>query len=82
MQQLLSMGALPSTLSSRAKPRDLRLSGPFVEMFFDRADMQFHFRLEQMCRGRIASEIGTSPEACPELVEGGNSTVRPTTWEA
>src|ERR1700679_532910 len=37
MQQLLSMGALPSTLSSRAKPRDLRFSGPFVEMFFDRA---------------------------------------------
>src|SRR6202453_4539817 len=38
MQQRLSMGALPSTLSSRAKPRDLRFSGPFVEMFFDRAD--------------------------------------------
>src|ERR1700735_923885 len=37
MQQLLSMDALPSPLSSRAKPRDLRFSGPFVEMFFDRS---------------------------------------------
>jgi hypothetical protein len=27
----------PSPLSSRAKPRDLRFRGPFLEMFFDRA---------------------------------------------
>jgi hypothetical protein len=38
------MGALPSTLSSRAKPRDLRFSGPFVEMFFDRANPGFLLR--------------------------------------
>jgi hypothetical protein len=44
MQQLLFMGALPSTLSSRAKPRDLRFSGPFVEMFFDRAYPDFLLR--------------------------------------
>jgi hypothetical protein len=31
------MEASPSPLSSRAQPRDLQFSGPFVEMFFDRA---------------------------------------------
>ena len=35
--QPLSMEAPPSPLSSRAQPRDLQFSGPFVEMFFDRA---------------------------------------------
>ena len=30
------MEALPSPLSSRAKPRDLQFSGPFLGMFFDR----------------------------------------------
>ena len=34
IQQLLSMEGPPSTLSSRAKPRDLQFSGPLVEMFF------------------------------------------------
>jgi hypothetical protein len=29
------------SLSSRAKPRDLRFRGPFVEMFFDRAYPDF-----------------------------------------
>jgi hypothetical protein len=29
-------GRSPSPLSSRAKPRDLRFRGPFLEMFFDR----------------------------------------------
>ena len=29
--------ALPSPLSSRAKPRDLQFCGPFLEMFFDKA---------------------------------------------
>jgi hypothetical protein len=33
VQQLLSMEAPPSPLSSRAKPRDLRFNGTFVEMF-------------------------------------------------
>jgi hypothetical protein len=28
------MEVSPSPLSSRAKPRDLRLYGPFLEMFF------------------------------------------------
>src|ERR1700678_3867998 len=32
--QPLSMKALPSPLSSRAQPRDLRFSGPLLEMFF------------------------------------------------
>ena len=36
-QQPLAMEPPPSPLSSRAKPRDLQFSGPFVEMFFDRA---------------------------------------------
>jgi hypothetical protein len=38
-QQLLSMEAPPSPLSSRAKPRDLRFSGPLLDMFFDRGIM-------------------------------------------
>jgi hypothetical protein len=29
------MKPLPSPLSSRAQPRDLRFRGPFLEMFFD-----------------------------------------------
>jgi hypothetical protein len=33
----LFMEPLPSPLSSRAKPRDLRFRGPFLEMFFSRA---------------------------------------------
>jgi hypothetical protein len=33
-EQLLSMEAPLSPLSSRAKPRDLRFSGPLLEMFF------------------------------------------------
>ena len=37
----LSMEAWPSPLSSRAQPRDLQFSGPFVEMFFDRAHADF-----------------------------------------
>jgi hypothetical protein len=37
VQQLLSIEASPSTLSSRAQPRDLQLYGPLVEMFFERA---------------------------------------------
>jgi hypothetical protein len=36
IQQLLSLVAPASPLSSRAKPRDLRFSGPLLEMFFDR----------------------------------------------
>jgi hypothetical protein len=40
-QQLLPMEAPPSPLSSRAKPRDLRFSGPLVEMFFDRSVPEF-----------------------------------------
>jgi hypothetical protein len=32
------MEASPSPLSSRAKPRDLRFNGPFLEMFFNRSD--------------------------------------------
>jgi hypothetical protein len=35
VQQPLSMKPLPFPLSSRAKPRDLRFCGPFLEMFFD-----------------------------------------------
>src|SRR5271156_1393598 len=31
------MGRKPPLLSSRAKPRDLRFSGPFLVMFFDRS---------------------------------------------
>jgi hypothetical protein len=31
-EQLLSMEAPPSPLSSRAKPRDLRFNGPLMEM--------------------------------------------------
>jgi hypothetical protein len=31
------MEAPPSPLSSRAQPRDLQFCGPFLEMFFDRA---------------------------------------------
>jgi hypothetical protein len=37
VRQLLSIEPLPLPLSSRAKPRDLRFCGPFVDMFFDRA---------------------------------------------
>jgi hypothetical protein len=49
------MGALPSTLSSRAKPRDLRFSGPFVEMFFDRANPDFLLRgTQQRPRVRLS----------------------------
>ena len=33
--QPLSMETPPSPLSSRAKPRDLQLCGPLLEMFFD-----------------------------------------------
>src|ERR1700733_7879138 len=32
-QYRISMEALPSPLSSRAKPRDLQFSGPLMEMF-------------------------------------------------
>jgi hypothetical protein len=36
VRQPLSIEPLTFPLSSRAKPRDLRFRGPFVEMFFDR----------------------------------------------
>ena len=39
VQQPLSIEPLPSPLSSRAKPRDLRFRGPLLEMFFDRVAM-------------------------------------------
>jgi hypothetical protein len=39
IQQPLSPEALPSPLSSRAKPRDLQFRGPFLGMFFDRVVM-------------------------------------------
>jgi hypothetical protein len=35
VQQPLSMEASPFPLSSRAQPRDLQFSGPFLEMFSD-----------------------------------------------
>jgi hypothetical protein len=35
-----SMELLPFPLSSGAKPRDLQFYGPFVEMFFDRAQFK------------------------------------------
>ena len=41
VQQQLSEEPSPFPLSSRAKPRDLRFRGPFVEMFFDRAYPDF-----------------------------------------
>jgi hypothetical protein len=34
------------SLSSRAKPRDLRFRGPFVEMFFDRAQRRLRKRVD------------------------------------
>jgi hypothetical protein len=37
VRQPLSTEPLPFPLSSRAKPRDLQFSGPFVEMFFDQS---------------------------------------------
>ena len=37
VRQPPSVEPLPFPLSSRAKPRDLRFSGPFVEMFFSKA---------------------------------------------
>jgi hypothetical protein len=37
--QPICIKLLPFPLSSRAKPRDLRFRGPFVEMFFDRVVM-------------------------------------------
>ena len=44
LQQLLSMEALSSPLSSRPKWRDLQFSGPLVEMFFDRAQSRISCR--------------------------------------
>jgi hypothetical protein len=41
VQQPLSMEASPSPLSSRAQPRDLQFSGPFVEMFFNRSEAEW-----------------------------------------
>ena len=38
IQQLLSMEASPSPLSSRAQPRDLQFCGILLEMFFDTAE--------------------------------------------
>jgi hypothetical protein len=35
LQPLFQMEAPPSPLSSRAQPRDLQFSGPFLEMFFE-----------------------------------------------
>jgi hypothetical protein len=52
VQQLLSIEPLPFPLSSRAKPRDLRFRGPFLEMFFDRAYPDFLLRCighDQVC---------------------------------
>jgi hypothetical protein len=46
------MKPLPSPLSSRPKRRDLQFYGPFLEMFFDKAqrewrDLRFPFRFSQ-----------------------------------
>jgi hypothetical protein len=38
VQLLPFMEPTPYPLSSRAKPRDLQFRGPFLEMFFDRAE--------------------------------------------
>jgi hypothetical protein len=38
VRQPLFMERLPFPLSSQAKPRDLQFRGPFLEMFFDRAE--------------------------------------------
>jgi hypothetical protein len=38
-QEMLSMGASLSPLSSRAQSRDLQFRGPFLEMFFDSASL-------------------------------------------
>jgi hypothetical protein len=46
IQRLLSMKAPPFPLSSRAKPRDLRFSGPLLEMFF-RQSKSWAFRPTQ-----------------------------------
>jgi hypothetical protein len=35
------MDARPGGLSLAAKPRDVQFSGPFVEMFFDRAQAEW-----------------------------------------
>jgi hypothetical protein len=40
VRQLLSIEPLPPPLSSRAKPRDLRFRGPFVDMFFRKSAAQ------------------------------------------
>jgi hypothetical protein len=39
------MEALPYPLSSRAKPRDLQFSGPFLGMFLDRPYPGFSLRM-------------------------------------
>src|ERR1700733_5247834 len=65
MQQLLSMGALPSTLSSRAKPRDLRFSGPFVEMFFDRAERSGEPALSEVERGPAVQPVAPLKPSIP-----------------
>src|SRR5579859_3658093 len=80
VRQSLSMEPLLFPLSSRAQPRDLRFYGPFVEMFFDRAEgpavlrtlrgnvFRWSERLAELLRTK--GFIARSRRACPEPAEG------------
>jgi hypothetical protein len=71
VKQPPSMEAPPSSLSSRAKPRDLRFRGPFLEVFFDGAkprDLQF-------------SQPASNAEGAPATAVDGNTFVIPTEVE-
>jgi hypothetical protein len=70
VQQLLSIEPLPFPLSSRAKPRDLRFRGPFLEMFFDRAYPDFLPRStgrDHVCASGKPHEIGQRHQSQQEI---------------
>jgi hypothetical protein len=59
VQQPLSIEPLPFPLSSRAKPRDLRFRGPFLEMFFERAKHS----------GEVCGFLNLPPTPIPKFAE-------------